>query len=153
MSLTAIRTELKTVLEAVTDIGPVYDYIRHAPLEKKWKLLFKTSSKILHTWFITRTAVKDEWLTSCENAIRTHSFQILGFFALKDDDASEKTFQDIIDLVVTALRNAAKQPPLSGTALSMTTPQAEPIDHRDFLKVLTHACQITFTVNEYIPPS
>lgn len=152
MSLAIIRTEIKTVLEGVSGIGMVYDYIRHAPKESIWKVLFTTSLNRLHTWQITRTGVKDDWLTTCENGIRRHSFQVLGYYSLKDDDASENTFQDLTDSVMTALRNAAKSPPLSGTALNMTTPQAE-IYHKDYYKVLTHACCIKFTVDEYILPS
>lgn len=154
MSLSAIRTELKTVMEGVSDIGNVYDYVRQAAHESKIKSLFKTSTDKLLTWFITRVAVHDEWLSHCENGIKTHNFQVLGFYGLKDIDASENTFQDLIDSVMTTLRNASKQPaPLSGTALRMTTPRAEPIDHRQYSKVLTHACRITFAVEEYIPPS
>ena len=154
MSLSLIRAEIKSILEGVSGMGNVYDYLRHSSNVNNMLEFFKSKANKYHVWSITRTAVSDHALTQAQNYIRTHNFEITGFYGLNDSTESEKTFQDLIEAVLDALRVALKLPaPLNGTALNATVPKAEPIDRRKYVKVLSHACRITFTVDEYIPPS
>ncbi len=150
MSLAAIRTELKTVIEAVSGIGNVYDYLRYSNSEKNFKDLFKADKKI-NGWQITRQATSEETESQNYNNIRTHKFLIWGIYSAKDVDASEKTFQDLVEAVTAALRTAGKSPqPLSGTALYVEPPQVEKIEYRCFGGVLVHSVDISVEVTEYV---
>lgn len=152
MSLSAIRTQIKNVLESVSGMGQVYEYLRHAVDESTFKTLFISNNK-LNTWLITREAVRDKAVSAAPSYIRTHDFKIFGFYGLKDTDATENTFQALVDTVLEDLRVALEPPSvLSNTALNATPPQVRPINHKQYSRRLTHACEITFTVDEYIPP-
>lgn len=102
--ISPIRTALKTLVSAVTGIGNVYDYHRHFETEGEVKALLVNSSR-LHYWtvslgpddkFIEEDIVggSKAWIT----------FMISGNYALKDADASEKTFIDLVEDVLDALR-------------------------------------------------
>jgi hypothetical protein len=152
VSLGSIRTQIKTTLEGVSGIGQVYEYLRHVANENMFKTLFIKSNK-LNAWLITREAVQDNAISTAPSYIRTHNFKIFGFYGLKDTDATENTFQALVDTVLDDLRIALEPPSvLSGAALNATLPQARAINHKQYSKRLTHACEITFTVDEYIPP-
>ena len=151
MSLANIRGELKTVLEGVTGIGKVYDYLRYTKRQDSFFDLFKTSNSKIHAWQITRPATEEKSHNQNNSNLRRHNILIFGIYGLSDAAATEKTFQDLIESVCTALRTAGKQPsPLSGTALRMGPPQVNTVDYRRFGKVLSHGCDIKLCVDEYI---
>jgi hypothetical protein len=151
MSLADIRTELKTVLEGVSGIGQVYDYLRWSNTEKDFKSIFKASNDKINAWQITRRGAAENIYNQNHINIQEHNMLIWGIYGAKDADASEKTFQDLIEAILAAIRTAGKGPqPLSGKALFVGPPQVEKVEHRIFSKLLVHSCDIGLKVKEYI---
>ena len=146
MSLSAIRTQIKTTLEGVSGIGTVHEYERWANDWKGFLELFKTSANVINGWMITRRKTPERWRTA-EEYERVFEFAILGVYGLKDDDATEKTFQDLIEAICAAFR----QDPDLGGACETTHPefgslagrsgvQVEVVENRVLGSVLCHFC-------------
>ena len=147
MSLSTVRTKIKTLMEAVTGIGTVYDYKRYVNDWETYKNLFVKDSKV-NTWEIQRTTGESEsYGGSGGRENRTHNFIIRGFYAIDDKLASEKTFQDLTDLVVTAFRD---QPTLSGIANIVNFPITWTFSDGKLGDVLVHIVEINLSVEERI---
>ena len=101
MSYTTILAQLKVLLDAVTGIGTTFDYFRLSRDEQILKATFVSSGK-LHAWIITRDQAPGENLTT-RHTLRNHSFDIYGYYAIDDTNASEKTFQQLCDTVMNKL--------------------------------------------------
>jgi len=152
MSLEAIRNQLKTDIEAVSGIGKVHNYNRYIKDWKSYQREFTKNDKV-NTWEIVRTDFNrsvhaSSGSQSGEERIN-HTFTIRGFYGLSDDLESEKTFQDLVESVCTALRN---DPTLSGEAECIYYTPERPVTGRiyhDFLgEVLCHICEITVMIRE-----
>jgi len=152
MSIVSIRSELKIILESITGIGTVHDYIRHwAGNERSFRDKFETSEHILHAWQITRRASDEKVLNQNVQNLRRHDFLFFGVYGLKDEDASEKTFQDFIEIICNTLRINSKQPaPFSGTVLRAGPPQVERVEHKNFNGKLVHSADLSIWVDEFI---
>lgn len=79
-------------------VGVVYDYIRRPQTTKTrdWKLV---TESIFHVWFITRNRMPAIAGTSGQ-VLRDHTFQLIGYYQVDDTNASEKTFQELCDIVM-----------------------------------------------------
>ena len=76
---------------------------------------------------------------------------MMGFYALKDAAASEKTFQDIIESICTDLRaEVNKTVPLSGVAMRVGLPQITDVVPVMYAGILCHRCIITIWADELI---
>jgi len=98
VSVAAIRDYLKTKIAAVPGVGVVHNYERWAA---DWGALVNlyVSNDKLNGWHITRRSTPESW-DSMPVVERYHTFEISGIYALKDADASEKTFQDLVEAVM-----------------------------------------------------
>lgn len=145
MSLATIRTQLKTILEGVSGIGVVHDYERHA---KDWNsyLSFykKAGTSIINGWQITRRSTREEEHAASQT-YRFHTMVIKGFYSLDDSAASEKTFQDLVESICTAVREDAD---LGGAAFHVTPPTVTVVEQRMFGDVLVHFCEINVQAEE-----
>ena len=142
MGETEIRAGIKSVLEAVEDIGKVHDYDRWTVDWAKFIELFKdTASKRILGWEITRKNVKED-----ETSVRPHVYVIRGYMGLKDEDETEKTFNTLVEDVCAAFR-ADKR--LGGGALGHDFIQVETLDVRTFGSVLCHYAELSLTVHEH----
>jgi len=136
---------MKTMIEAVTGIGTVNDYKRYTHDWATYKDLFQKSNK-LNTWEIQRnTVTSDPYGGSGGREDRTHDFIIRGFYAVSDDLASEKTFHDLVDLVINAFRN---KPDLDGIANIVNFPITANFVEAMFGGVLCHVAEIQLSVSE-----
>ena len=152
MSLEAIRNQLKTDIEAVGVIGKVHNYNRYV---KEWKTYTRefTKDDKVNNWEIVRTdftrAVHASAGAEAGVEYINHTFTIRGFYGLSDTQASEKTFQDLVESVCTALRN---DPTLSGEATTIYYTPDMPVTGRiyhDFLgAVLCHIGEIVVMIRE-----
>src|SRR3990167_4248814 len=96
MSLALIRTEYKTILEGIASIGKVHDYERWSVEWKKFLDGFKSADNKIKGWTITREKT-DEVFIPGPGAERRHTMVVRGYLGLDDTNASEKTFQDLIE--------------------------------------------------------
>lgn len=154
MSFSTIRASLKTTLEGVTDIANVHDYIRHwgGSTEKFLGFFsYRTTANTdeLQAWEITRTQTPEVIHNQNITNLRRHNWLIFGFLRVDDELESEKTFQDLVEDVSTALRDNTKQDnPF--TALRAEPPQVGSVEHRMIGNRLCHAVNITILIEEYI---
>lgn len=145
MSLSTVRTKAKSVIETVSGIGTVYDYKRYVHDWATYKDLFQKDSKI-NTWEIQRIHVEsDPFGGSGGREDRTHIFTIRGFYAVSDDLESEKTFNDLSDLVIDAFRN---KPDLDGIANIVNFPITADFSEQMFGGVLCHVVEIRLSISE-----
>lgn len=145
MSLSGVRDALKTLVEGVTGIGVVHDYERHA---KDWATYLgfykKAGTSVINGWQITRRATREEE-HAAQQTYRFHTFIINGFYSLDDSAASEKTFQDLVESICTAVREDAD---LGGAAFHVTPPTVTVVEQRMFGDVLVHFCEINVQAEE-----
>ena len=155
MSMPAIRTQIKTILEGVTGIGVVHDYERWA---KDWSqfLTFFKSGSVINGWTVTRTRTEERALCGNQNE-QVHVFVIRGYYAVDDSAATEKTFQDLIETIRTTFRtnytlNGACETtnPEWGSMAGKSGIQADVIEPRMFFGVLCHYCELSLGAQELV---
>jgi hypothetical protein len=149
MSYATIRAQIKTTLDAVTNVGQTHDYMRWAIDESAFIDIAKTtisSVEQVRVWFIDYGGFtsEDPWLSRSTKSLRVHSFMLHGYMGLDDSAETAKTFATVCnDLEDDATLNA---PALS----SHRDPCQLVIDHRMFYQKLCHHAQITFLVAEIV---
>ena len=142
-----IRTQIYTILSGVTDIGKVYDYERWAADWTTFINLFKTTVadiEQIRGWEIGRRAAPEKVATLGRNE-RGHTFVIRGYMRVNDAQASEKTFNALIEAIADAFRSNLE---INGTAEHHDFLQAEIIEHRNFGGVLCHYAELVLTAYE-----
>lgn len=97
MSESAINAGIKSVLDGVSAIANVHDYVRWA---KSWGAFLdlikdETNGKI-NGWMFSRRSTATRQATVGEIE-RAHVYVVRGYYGLADADESEKTFQGIVD--------------------------------------------------------
>lgn len=143
MSWSAIRGQLKVILQGVPGIGAVHDYQRWEVEADTFQTLFVSASRI-NVWMITRDASREEEAAQRQNS-RRHQVRVIGLYALDDSDATEKTFSDLLETACDALR---QNNGLNGAAESSGPPQVRRDDHARFAGTLCHYGEITLEVRE-----
>lgn len=104
MSYSGITSALAAIVSAVTGTANVYQYRRYnSGSEDQMKTLFEDSS-IINTWQISRVAATSEFDGSGQCDVqRTGEFAIHGYYSIDDSNASEMTFQALVDSVMARL--------------------------------------------------
>jgi hypothetical protein len=153
MSETAIRTQIYTILSAVTNVGKVYDYERWAANWNTFIDLFKTTISgvdQIRGWEISRRSVgeKQVVITIGSQAHEDdHTYIIRGYMGVSDSAATEKAFNALIESVRTAFRTNKN---LNGTCERHGRVQVAVIEARTFGSVLCHYAELSLTVYERI---
>jgi hypothetical protein len=144
VSLTPILNEVKGIIAAVANVGNVYAYRRAVQTEKDFSELYISSGKVL-AWDITRetTASSDKTVGATEDR---HLVVVRGYLGVSDKDATEQTFQDLIELVRAALRVKRN---LNGIVLNTTPMQARVVTAAVIGGVLCHYCELTLEAIEF----
>jgi len=151
MSESAIRASIYNILSSIDGIGKVYDYERRSIDEAVFISLFKdeASGRIIG-WEIGRRGASEEKIVlgigSEVNEV-SHFFFIKGYYGLKDSDATEKTFNTLIEEVAEAFRGL---PTLNGVAEDHQYIQRDVIEVRIFGSVLCHYAELSLIVTERI---
>ena len=153
MSFSTIRAAIKTILENDVDgIGRVHDFLRHTTF---WSEMGKRhlDEQKLNDWEITRIGIT-QGLAAPQTQVAAeptfddvHLVQIIGRLGVQDSSESEKTFQDLIDNVTTALR---KKSDLNQTVVKSIQPIDIVIGHESFSGILVHQAVITFEADERV---
>lgn len=107
MSLATIRAVILTTLQAIPNIGQVHNYERFAKGEKDFRALYQSvpDGPILG-WHVRRVSTEQTALDVDDPDQRQdrHTWEIRGFMALSDADASELTFDALIEAIREAFR-------------------------------------------------
>jgi len=148
MSLTLILNEVKGIVAAVANVGNVYAYRRAVQTETDFVDLYVTNGKVL-AWDITResTASSDRTVQATEER---HLVVIRGYMGVSDADATEQTFQDLIEAVRAALRSVRN---LNGRVIDTTPVQARTVTAAVIGGVLCHYCELTLDAIEFPLPT
>ncbi len=152
MSFTLIRSQIATLLKAVSGIGQVHEFRRHSTTWEEIYNRHKLDGRI-NNWEITRSATAQE-LDTIQGASGTeplfqdtHSVVILGHMSLDDSKETEKTFQTLIDAIVAKLRINQI---LSGNVLLPRSIQVPIIEHQMFGGILVHFTELNFEAIERV---
>ena len=152
MSFSAIRDQVKTTLSGVSGIGQVHDYRRHTIFWTDFYARHVNNMQV-NNWEITRLKNMTS-IAAISNSAGllpyyhyAHQIQILGHMSLKDEDATEKTFQDLVDGVLDALRQNYS---LSGLLIFPMKFNAPVIKAEKFGGVLVHYTEISVEATERV---
>jgi len=147
MSLTLIRTQIKTKLEAISGVEKVYDYKRFCSDWATYKDLFVKDSKV-NTWEIERKSFSKMPRGGSGDVEDTvHDFVIRGFYSFYDALATEKTFQDLVE---TICANFINDPTLGGKAQMVHVPITGEFITGKLGDVLVHIVNINISIEDRI---
>ena len=137
-----LLAQIKTTLEAVSNVGKVYDYERYIKDEATLKNLFGTTISDqyqLRGWTITSPAMAEEREAAYGLHQRTLDFVLRGYLGVDDNNASEKTARILAETVCDAF---STNPFLGGVAFGAEPAQLEQFEYRRFGNVLCHYIEI-----------
>ncbi len=147
MSLALIRTQIKTILEAISGVENVYDYQRYCADLATYNTLFVKDSKV-NTWEIERKSFESTG-RGAPNAVEdvNHVFNIRGFYSFFDERATEKTFQDLVETIRASF---ISDPTIGGKANIMHVPIIGEFSMVMLGAVLCHVVNIEITIEDRI---
>jgi hypothetical protein len=148
MSLDSIIQATATILGTVPNVGNVYSYRRWAADEATFKKLFTTGSQIL-VWTITResTEISDEE----ESSHDFHAIVIRGWMGTKDEDATERTFQSLVESVRSAFQtNRTLFDGTSYNAEFSDRVRARKVDYVKYGEYLCHYAELELKVTDVV---
>jgi hypothetical protein len=148
MSLIAIRNELGQIIETVTGIGTVHQYLRWSNTYDGFLNLFKDTDDKINGCMITRVKTPEEWVAGGRTTERSHTMKVICIYGLKDADASELYFQDVIVEGICVALRAHKT--INNRQAHLGVPQVEIVEPRKFGNVLCHYAEITVSVVEIL---
>lgn len=147
MSYSTILPEIKSVLNGVSGVANVNDYLRYSSDITTMKSLF-ISGGIFHVWFITRTSAPTT--ANIDNQVfRQHQFELLGFYELNDANESEKTFQQLADTIMDTFDLKANLT-LGDTCDQLQAAQLLEFSQVEFSGVLCHHARILIAADEEV---
>ena len=158
MSYSTILAQIKTSVEAVTNVGKVYSNIRYAQDLGNFYEIFRTTinnQDEIRVWMISRngrqsiTGPKEvsfgnfRFVIPATQRAIVHNILIEGLMSFKDDD-TEVDFQALLDSVHDQIKNNLT---FSNTAKTRSDPMST-IDYRYLGPVLCHYATVEFGVLE-----
>lgn len=140
-----------TELQAITDIGQVYNRRRFLENEIDVKTAFKTTvggTDVIRGWEVSRRRVAQTGGSFAEHVERTDTVEITGWHSLDDSAATERSFQQLVDEVLGNLASTNWDPnPLGVSAVYATLPPRVTVfDEVMFAGYLCHRVIIEFPV-------
>lgn len=145
MSLAEIRSAVVTILEAVEGIGQVHAYERLSSDLAALKRLHVSGGQ-LHSWTVTRTRTTAEYRSNTQTE-RRHTLAIRGYMALADADATELTFQALVEAIEEAFRS---NDTVNDTAEVAGPLQVERVEPVMFAGVLCHFAELSLLAQELV---
>ena len=141
MSEATIRAQIKSILQGVTGIGAVYDYIRQTRSDAERLFLYTSGGKVNAIEFERKSNPNERDTNG--TARRTYIYHFRGYYSLDDANQSSNQFQALIDAIFEAFKNNIT---LNGTALLSDLIQFDEIDYSAIGGTLYHFVTGTFTI-------
>jgi hypothetical protein len=144
--LSDIINEVQSIVKAVTNVGSVHAYRRAVQTESDFLDVYKDEATgMIRAWDITResTASEDHTVGATQES---HLIVLRGYMSVSDKDASEQTFQNLIEDVRAALRMKRN---LNAKLLDTTPVQARSVTAAMIGNVLCHYAELSFTAIEF----
>ena len=150
MALNEIFQATATILGAVEDVGKVYSYRRWAADEASFKNLFVTDGQIL-AWTITRESTEAEDFDGGSRDY--HAIVIRGWMATKDADATETTFQNLVEDVRAAFQaNRNLEVGSVANAEFSGRMKVRKVDYVTYGQFLCHYAELELKVTDLVIP-
>jgi hypothetical protein len=146
MSLDTVRAQVKTIIEAVSGIGEVHDYERYSKAWATYKDFFKSGAHINFVQILRPSFIRTVEGSDATERV-THNFLLKGGYSLKDEDASEKVCQNLVEAICQTFRD---KPKLQDTAEVVQYPIVGRIFNGMFGNVLCHIYEIEVSIRERI---
>ena len=127
MSEATIRAQIKALAETISGIGQVHDYKRHSRSIATWLALVRSSGTV-NAVIISRRKTEAERLTM-PFIKRSHHFELVFIHDIDDENASEKTFQAMLE---SAFDTFKSQQTLNDTCINVDPLQIVAVDEDDF---------------------
>lgn len=147
-----IRAAIKTAIQAVSNVGLVYDYQRITTEWDNFLDLFKTTisgSEVIRGWCITMEGMpvdRETYGLSGSHFERTYNYKVRGYFGVDDSAESEKTA-----LAIAIAVEAALIPPLVSGEPLIYVPSLDVFEYRIFGGVLCHFAEIGLPIiDDYV---
>jgi hypothetical protein len=148
--LSDIINAVQSIVQGVAKVGQVHAYRRAVATESDFLALYKDEATgMVRAWDITRENTASIDYTVGETQ-ETHLIVLRGYMSVSDKDATEQTFQNLVEDVRTALR--AKRN-LNGKVLTTTPAQARTVAAATIGSVLCHYAELSFTATEFPVPT
>ena len=150
----AIQQYIHKQISSIPDIGQVHDYSRYSGSNTEYRNLFKYQRKgqkknvTLRGWMFSREAAP---AVATEGNVfeRVHAWTIRGYQQVEDAQASEREFQDNVDLVMEKFEDDFWLEKGAVRVAHRTTPiTAVRIIHVTYAGVLCHYAELTWSVVE-----
>lgn len=149
-----IAADIKTKMQTISGIGNVHDYYRWNKEASKFLALFAYTpaggSQQIRGWELSRISATEHKRGAF---FRHHRFKITGYMSLRDADATDKTFQTLVDDICEKFRTAdggATWDYRNGDSPEESPAQAGVLDVRQFGEILCHYAEIFLSVTERI---
>lgn len=155
MAEATIRARIKTVMEAISNMGDVYDYLRWAVRQEDFNSLFVntiSSTDQIRAWCISDpgfTQIQTPMRRDGRGITREYAYTIDGWLTLDDSAATSKTFYALAEDVCEALDRDST---LIGLGFYRLPCNLAKPDHRIFGGKLCHHVEISYTIAERIDP-
>lgn len=149
-----IRAAIKAKIETVANVGVVHDYERFASEAAKFRALYLTGTapnqRILG-WHVRRVATREQYI-AVSRWVVDHDWQIRGFMGIDDADATEKTFDALIESIRTAFRDDETLGALVAACLKDETEVISVLDSGPVMLAgtLCHAARLALTTRHYL---
>lgn len=148
MALAEIRSAWKALLGTVPSVGIVTDFEPWATREEEFKAFFYTPTLGILGWTITRES-SDETEETHEQNFSHHMMVIRGYRALSVEGATEKGFQDLIEVIRSVMRHAQLDQ-LGHLCVNVGPPIVRMIEHRTYGAFLVHYAELTVRCSEHM---
>lgn len=114
MSMTAIRSAIATIVDAVSAAGMIYQYDRFAVPPENFPSVYQVSGEINFS-LVTLVGMRRRFLTNIEEKV-TYTYKVEVIRQHGDPDSSGLTFQTTLDTIAAAIGD---DPTLGGAATSL----------------------------------
>jgi UDP-N-acetylglucosamine 2-epimerase len=149
MSWSSIRSALKARLEGISGVGAVHTYLRYckdAGDSTAFAAIYVSGGQ-LNYWAISRTARRTAKSVDNDSSYRRqHDVEVSAFYAHRDADASENTFQDLLETVCNNLETGDHT--LGSACLTHTPPEVRQIGHAMLGDVFCHFAVLALSIEE-----
>lgn len=146
MGLAEIRAQIATIMRSDAGVEIVHEYDRFAKDWSRTLALFSDSEGRINGWCVTRRATPSR-RDNVPTGLRTHKFLMRGFYGLQDVEATEITFQDVVERLQTAFDSNNI---LNGTVLDSGPLQVDVVEIRMFGNVLCHYAELSLEARERV---
>jgi hypothetical protein len=155
MSESAIRAQIKVILESIPDIGNVYSVRKYYNTQADRLAIMKTSIsgvEQIRTWMIYRDGLPESnqillGLGADKGREIIHKYIIEGWIGLKDADSTELTLNSLLDSIEKAF---ATNRTLNDTCFYHDGIIIDKIDVVDMTGILCNHCELSLRVREFI---